>query len=146
MSPRIHKTNVIVLWLLSHVKLKTLKTKNKFRPASSPSQSLDWVGHKMAYGLCLLNIWQTGNLHEFFSVLFLDILVNIQRLNSITKPLLDVSTVLSPNPAKFDQVCKGGKRWMKTCVTNMNKNIILKKYSQIYLNIWINSNIWKNPT
>ena len=45
----------------------------------------------------------TSNLHEFFSVLFLDILVNIKRLNSINKPLLDVSTVLSPNPAKFDQ-------------------------------------------
>ena len=45
----------------------------------------------------------TGNLNEFFSVLFLDILVNIQQLGSLNKPLLDVSTILAPNPAKFDQ-------------------------------------------
>ena len=44
-----------------------------------------------------------GNLNEFFSIQFLDILVNIQRLNAHKKPLLDVSKVLSSNPAKFDQ-------------------------------------------
>lgn len=45
----------------------------------------------------------TGNLNEFFSIQFLDILVNIQKLNAHSKPLLDVSTVLSATPAKFDQ-------------------------------------------
>ena len=44
-----------------------------------------------------------GNLNEFFSIQFLDILVNIQKLNAHKKPLLDVSKVLSSNPAKFDQ-------------------------------------------
>ena len=39
--------------------------------------------------------------------------VYIQRLNSINKPLLDVSTVLSPNPAKFDQVPMNKVKWNK---------------------------------
>ena len=44
-----------------------------------------------------------GNINEFFSIQFLDILVNIQKLNAHKKPLLDVSKVLWSNPARFDQ-------------------------------------------
>ena len=44
-----------------------------------------------------------GELHELFSVLFLDILVNIRKLSCVGKPVLDISTVLAPNPARFDE-------------------------------------------
>ena len=44
-----------------------------------------------------------GNLNDFFSIQFLDLLLNIQKLTANSKPLLDVSKVLSSNPAKFDQ-------------------------------------------
>ena len=46
-----------------------------------------------------------GNLNEFFSIQFLDLLVNIQRLGSVSpaRPLLDVSRLLAQHSAKFDQ-------------------------------------------
>jgi len=44
-----------------------------------------------------------GDLNEFFSVLFLDMLVNIQRLATLGTPLLDVSAVMAAGAARFDQ-------------------------------------------
>jgi len=46
-----------------------------------------------------------GNLHEFFSIQFLDLLVNIQKLASVSpsRPLLDMSRLLAQHSAKFDQ-------------------------------------------
>jgi hypothetical protein len=44
-----------------------------------------------------------GDLNEFFSVLFLDMLVNIQRLATLGTPLLDVSAVMAAGTARFDQ-------------------------------------------
>ena len=46
-----------------------------------------------------------GNLHEFFSIQFLDLLVNIQKLSSVSpaRPLLDMSRLLAQHSAKFDQ-------------------------------------------
>jgi len=42
-------------------------------------------------------------LHELFSILFLDLLVNIQKLSCMGKPVLDITTVLSPHHARFDE-------------------------------------------
>jgi hypothetical protein len=44
-----------------------------------------------------------GDLNEFFSVLFLDLLVNMQRLAMLGTPLLDTAAVLAAGPARFDQ-------------------------------------------
>ena len=51
-----------------------------------------------------------GDLNDFFSIQFLDLLVNIQSVTS-SRPLLDMSRVLTRHSAKFDQ-CLPAAHWL----------------------------------